>query len=331
MKVFRRILIWSAAFLTVGLGIVLVNQILQLSIAAGRVNPVLGEAVMWGTSFVLLLCFGVPLILYVRLPSPLVPPKTDSGPEFDRHLRILAKRLGKNPLVVGEPNANQEDIERALSELDEQAVDLIKSTGSRAFITTAISQNGALDSLFVFGLQAKLIWDVSHVYFQRPTIRDMTYLYSNVVGTAFVAGELDDADVSEIVQPVISSVLASGAGAIPGLQVASNLFVNSVVSGTTNAFLTLRVGLIAQQYSRSLVRPQRSLLRRSVIARASGMLGAIAVQGASRVSKMILKGTGKMASDAVSGVGDRIKRSGGSMRDRLRFRGEGEPGDAEST
>ena len=97
-------------------------------------------------------------------------------------------------------------------------------------------------SLFL-GLQTRLVWDVAHVYSQRPSLRELSYLYANVVGTAFVAGEIEDADLSEQIQPVLSSVLGSTVSALPGLQTASTIFVNSVISGTANAFLTLRVGL----------------------------------------------------------------------------------------
>ncbi|NIP57058.1 MAG: DUF697 domain-containing protein, partial [Gemmatimonadetes bacterium] len=164
----------------------------------------------------------------------------------------------------------REEIEAALAALDDDAARAIKAAGSRAFLVTAVSQSGALDALVMLGLQSRLVWEVAHVYAQRPTLRDMAYLYANVLGTTFLATELDEAELSEAIQPVLSSVLGSAASAVPGLQVASAVFVNSVTSGTANAFLTLRVGIIAQEYSRALVRPERSTLRRSAIARAAG-------------------------------------------------------------
>ncbi len=167
-------------------------------------------------------------------------------------------------------------MEAALSSLDDASNEAIKSAGSRVFFATAISQFGALDAMLVLGVQSKLIWDVSHVYYQRPTIRDLVYLYANVMSTAFLATELDDADLSEQIQPVLTSVLGSAAGVVPGLQAATALFVNSVVSGTANAYLTLRVGIIAREYSRALVRPRKAALRKSAVVQAAGMLGSIA-------------------------------------------------------
>ena len=47
-------------------------------------------------------------------------------------------------------------------------------------------------------------------------------------------------------------------GAIPGFQVFTTIAVNSLLSGSANAFLTLRVGMIAKAYCGSLVAQPRT-------------------------------------------------------------------------
>ena len=98
----------------------------------------------------------------------------------------------------------------------------------------------------------------------------------------------DDLDLAEQVQPLVSGVLGSAAGAVPGLHAASALFVNSVVNGTANAFLTLRVGIIAKRYCGALVLPEPRAVRRFAVSQAAQMLGAIPVRsrpaGLSRAS-----------------------------------------------
>jgi hypothetical protein len=137
------------------------------------------------------------------------------------------------------------------------------------------------------------------------------------MSTAFLATELDDADLSEQIQPVLTSVLGSAAGVVPGLQAATALFVNSVVSGTANAYLTLRVGIIAREYSRALVRPRKAALRKSAVVQAAGMLGSIAATGAARLSGVIVKASGRTVTGAVAGIGGKIKDAGGAVLDRL--------------
>jgi hypothetical protein len=58
------------------------------------------------------------------------------------------------------------------------------------------------------------------------------------------------------------------------------LLVNSVVTGTANAFLTLRVGIIAKRYCGALVMPERRVLRRLAVSQAAQMLATIARDGA---------------------------------------------------
>lgn len=172
----------------------------------------------------------------------------------------------------------------------------------------------------MLGIQSKLVWDVARAYEQRPSLRAMASLYANVVTTAFLAGELDDAELSEVVQPVLSTILGSAASAVPGLQVASTVFTNSVISGTANAFLTLRVGIIAQEYSRALLRPRRRTLRRTAMARAAGMLGGIVAAGAGQVSSAIARATGRTITGTVTGVGKRMKDAGDAVVSRFPFR-----------
>jgi hypothetical protein len=135
----------------------------------------------------------------------------------------------------------------------------------------------------------------------------MTYLYSNVMATAFITSEIDDAEIAEAMEPALSAVMGSAAGLVPGLQVASGIFVNSVLSGTANAFMTLRVGVIAIEYSRAWTRPNRRTLRRTAIVQAGGLLGGIVVSGAAKVSAALGRGLGKAATGAVSGTGRAVK------------------------
>lgn len=314
---FRRVTLFAALFAGTLLSVLVVNQTMQLAQIGARIDPRLGDAIFWGILLVLGASLATPLVLILRLPSPLIPPEDAASPAFEAHLANLRRRLAQNPVLRDRALETREDVESALRTLDAQATDVTKAAASRAFVATAISQNGALDALFVLGLHARLIWDIAHTYYQRPPARELAYLYANVAATAFVAGEIDDLDVSEAMQPALSAVLGSAAGAIPGLQVASSIFVNSVISGTANAFMTLRVGILAREHSRAWVRPQRRALRRLAITQAGAMLGAITVAGAGRVSATIGRAAGKGVTDAVSSVGRRIVSAGGALKEGL--------------
>lgn len=309
-KTFWRIATVLSLFLLISFAVIVVNQTAQLVDLADRVHPNLGTAVFWSLVALYGFCLLVPIFLILRLPKPLSPPASESDPEFPRHLARLGKRLSKNPLLADQSIDGRAEIDASLITLDSAADARTKAAASQIFITTAISQNGSLDALLVLAAQSKLILEVARVYYQRPTVRDLIFLYTNVGATAFIAGELEDLDLSEQVQPIITSVLGSAAGAIPGLGAATNLFVNSVVTGTGNAFLTLRVGAITKQYCRAQVLPDRRVIRRMAVIEAAGMLGAIARDGATRVARAFASGSKNAFTNAYTEMKEDLRYTG---------------------
>ena len=283
-KPLRNAVLLVSVLLGVAFLVFLVNQTVQVVGLADRLHPALGTAVLWGLLLIYAACAFVPLAMLLRLPRPLTPPASEASPEFPAHLGALGRRLQGNPLLADRALASRTDIEEALKVLDGRADEIVRSVGSQVFLTTAVSQNGSLDGLMVLLAQSKMLWQIARVYYQRPTVRDLAALYGNVASTVFVASQLDDLDLAEQVQPLVSGVLGSAAGAVPGLHAASALFVNSVVNGTANAFLTLRVGIIAKRYCGALVLPERRTVRRLAVSQAAQMLGAIAQDGAKRVA-----------------------------------------------
>ena len=303
------LVIAAALLVLVGSVVVVVGESIQLVELADRFHPVAGDIVLWVLLALFAFCIGVPLFLLFTLPAPLVPPRSADGPEYQKHLRHLSKRLAANPNVTGAPTELAE-IEAALGQLDTVADARTKTAALQVFMTTAISQNGSLDALLVLAAQSKLVLEIARTYYQRPTLRDLLYLYSNVAATALIAGELQDIDISEQMQPVLTAVLGSTVAAIPGMGAAASLFVGSVTTGAGNAYLTLRVGIIARKYCRSLVRPERRSIRHSAALQATRMLGSVAREGAASVASTIWAKPAKYFSDVIYAAGDRMSALG---------------------
>ena len=297
----RRALLVVAALVVIVFTVFVINQVAQVVDLADRVDPLFGTIVLWTLIAVLAALVLAPLVVYLRLPPPLRPPSTDTGPEFDDHLAALRSRLARNPYVEGTPQT-REEIETALATLGDRADAAARQTAGQVFMSTAVSQSGRLDAFVVLGANLRLVLRIARIYVQRPTLRDITYLYANVAGTAFVAGELDDIDISEQMEPVIASTMGGLAGVIPGLGAAANLLTASVLSGTANAYLSLRIGHIARQYSGSLVIADKRKVRRSASAAAAGSLAAIVGSGTSRLVKAMGKATASTASGALAGL-----------------------------
>ena len=154
---------------------------------------------------------------------------------------------------------------------------------------------------------------MAHIYYQRPALREITQLYANVASTAFFASKLDDIDIVEQVAPILTSAPGSVAGAIPGL----NIMANSFVSGTANAFLTLRVGVITRQYCNALVTRDKKLIRKSAITEAARLLGSIVLAGAKRVTKSFGGAVKNKMKGVATNTGERIRSASTSVTDVL--------------
>jgi hypothetical protein len=310
------VLIPLAILALVGFAVIVVNQSFQLVELADRLHPIAGDVTFWSIIAIFGFCVGVPLFTLLTLPAPLVPPDQTDERAYDRHLARLKKRLARNPHVEGSP-AEIIEVESALRQLDLVADQRTKAVASQVFMTTAISQNGSLDALLVLAAQSKLVLEIARTYYQRPTIRDLIYLYSNVAATAFIAAELEDIDLSEQIQPVMTAVLGSSVAAIPGMSAAAGLFVNSVTTGAGNAYLTLRVGIITRHYCRSTVKPERRTIRHTAAVQAARLLGSIAREGAASVAAAIFAKPRKYFADVIGAAGGRV----GAMGDAALARG----------
>jgi hypothetical protein len=187
------------------------------------------------------------------------------------------KRLIRNSRLRGLSLNTQADISAAVQVLDKQAHDAVASAASAVFLSTAMLQSGRLDVLVVLAAQTRLIWQVAHIYYQRPSLRDFVQLYANVASTPFIAAGIEDVDVDVLVSTVFGSTVA----AIPGMH----LLASSVLSGSANAFLTLRVGMITKEYCRCTVQVERQGLRRAATLQAAKLLGSIVREGSIKLSK----------------------------------------------
>lgn len=308
-----KLAVFGSVLAAVSFGVIVINQSAQLVALAGSMHPVAGRVLLWALVVFYAVCVVVPALIWLRLPRSLAAPKSDAGPEFDSHLAGLRRRLAVNPYVRERSLQTREEIEAAVKQLDGVADELSKQAASRVFLATAVSQNGSLDSLLVLGLQSRLVWGIAHVYRQRPSLRELGWLYANVVTTAFVAGEIEDMDLSQQIQPVVQNALGAAVGSVPGLQAAGTVVVSSIVTGTANAFLTLRVGVVARRYCGSMTRPDKSSLRRYAFAEAAAMLGAIVASGAAKIAGAIAKASGRTVTKTVSGIGARMKDGAGSV------------------
>jgi len=314
--VFRqlKIILWLMGFMT-GLVIIIfvINQTNQVVALATAFSPLLGQVVLYALLAVYFAVILLPIFLFLFMSPPLTPPASTQDPRYPDFLRRLCSRLRRNPHTkhLQIDPVNLRSIEEALRALDQVATRRIKDTAAQVFIATAVSQYGRLDALLVLAAQVRLIWHLSSIYNTRPHWRDVLRLYLNVGATVVVSNELENIDLLESqLEPLFVSVfgssiamLANGVGAV---------MVNSLIQGSANAFLTLRVGVIAKGYLAALQTPSSTDLRRSALTQATTLLGSVLSESLGKVTGAILRvvkrSTVKVAKTKYQNVARRFKR-----------------------
>jgi len=85
------------------------------------------------------------------------------------------------------------------------------------------------------------------------------------------------------------------------------LLASSVLTGSANAFLTLRVGMITKEYCRCTVKVEKRGLRRAATLQAAKLLGSIVRDGTSRMGRAAMKSSAERLNDAFSWMTGRGK------------------------
>jgi uncharacterized membrane protein YcjF (UPF0283 family) len=297
MKKQTRILfVLVAVFILLGVVLFVINQTNQVVLLARSINESFGQGVLAVLLIFYAIVLLVPVYLFLRLPKSLKPPASEQDPEFQTYLAALGKRLSGNRLLT-ETSLDfleRRQIEEALARLNERADESIKKAAAAVFVSTAISQSGRLDAFAVLAAQVRLVWQVAHVYQQRPSFREMLQLYANVGAATFLALELEDLDIAQQIEPIVTNVVgASLAGMVPGVKIVASVVTNSLLDGTANAFLTLRIGAITKQYCGSLTRQETRSIRRLASAQAARMLGSIVLASSKKVTSAIYEAARK--------------------------------------
>jgi hypothetical protein len=305
----RRIVTFLAVFVLVAFGVLVVRETAAVVALARDVHPILGQVTLWTLLAIYAICLGVPAVLFLRLPRPLVAPASESDPEFPRHLARLRQRLASNPHLQAHPlGDDRAAVVQAIEILDRRADLEIRKEASLVFLSTAISQSGRLDGLFVLVVQARLVWKIAHVYGQRASLREMLHLYANVAVTVFAAESIEDLELGEVVEPLVPPLLeAAGIGATVVLAPVATILADALFQGTVNSLLTFRVGCIAKRYSAGLPLPAPKAVRKAATREAAGMLGGVIVE----LSKTVTKSVWDTALNVMTG---KARTAAGRMR-----------------
>ncbi len=264
------------------------NQLVSFYNNLSSIHPILG---IIGTSLLGIIIIGlliIPFVLMAKLPAPL--PFPVNNQELDKYKLMLKDRLAKHPVTIEhrlDPH-NPEQFILIKEKLKAKTDQIIFETASAVFVSTAISQNGKLDAFTVLAAQVRLVWKVAHVYWQRPSFRNLQQLYTNVALNTMAASAIEEIDLAQQIQPILNAVLKSPGKHIPVVGGAANIITDSILEGTINSFLTLRVGVMTKNYCAPEMQTIEEIKSNSFV-EASGLLKKLVIKSSAKVVEGILR------------------------------------------
>jgi uncharacterized membrane protein YcjF (UPF0283 family) len=235
------------------LSILIIGNILTIGDHLQGIHPALSIVFYIFTVLVFIYLILLP-VLSVAAMSPIkVRDYIDDNsnePNTAQATKVARSLLRKGRLEVGEKRAlsailkkgeNPSDMlekifENRLNQMDA----IVRKYAKQVFVSTALSQNGRLDAVLVIMINFRMLRDIIRCYGYRPTFKHLVKMYTQVLAAALIADGIEDIEFAEVF-PVLSKGFL---GVIPGLGILSS----SLLQGTGNAFLTLRVGIITRNY-----------------------------------------------------------------------------------
>lgn len=281
-KNFRNILILVSLSLIIIFVVFVYNQFMQLYRNVAGYNENFAAALITVIVFIIAASITLSLVSFFRYPKIEELPENPRDEDYKKHLVAVYNRLQRNRILKEEGfewtgDISSDEIHRAYDVLEKYSDSVITQNGNAVFLTTAISQNGVLDGIVILLTLMKMMWSITQIYEGRPNIARMIFLYTRVAGVIFIARSIEDFDIiEEQIEPLVASIIGGSVlSLIPGSVQITNLVVNSLMEGSVNALLTLRVGIVTRKYLTAMTNPSRKFLRRASSLQAAGMLGGI--------------------------------------------------------
>lgn len=232
--------------------IMIIGNIFIIGEKIGRVHPVL-EAAFYLLVLVLAFIFFVRPVMAV-LKAPVIPVHAfvaQNGLTDAQTCRRIAKTMIKRARLADEERERLQTALRQGNDLNEplrtllaQRVQdmntIISKNAKLVFVSTAISQNGRLDTVMVIGTNVRMVRELVDSLGFRPALPQLVKMYTSIAAAALIAEGLEDLELEQVFPNLGMGVL----GAIPGFQ----LITASLLQGMANAFLTLRVGVMTKNY-----------------------------------------------------------------------------------
>lgn len=260
----RRLWRWIFIIVFGVVTVLVVGCMLSIYNAAYNVHPYFGYAVGILLLILLFLLVGIPTIRIFFLPYYTHSKKGKNSPLIRFNNAQVVKRVSQNLIdyhtnttqgYVSEANlknlalalagGKRTEINSALkhvydTDVNNKVRSIILKSATKAFCTTAISQNDKIDAMSVLFINIKMIKSILFAYGTRPSMYKLVKIYTQIIISSLVAYGLQNVSVSNILTKFVKAT----ANLVPAL----GTLIDSAVQGATGAILTMIIGYKAKSY-----------------------------------------------------------------------------------
>lgn len=233
--------------------LILATTIITIGDKLGKINKYV-ELGFYGVAVILLFIFFFrPLMIIVFAPTLSVQTVLERDTrKYKRTFKKVAKNLMKDDMLdeidkeaisnsINQHEALQNEVTRVFNKTIKKELNkIIIRNAKTVMVSTAISQNGRLDSIMILAINLKMIKELVLKCGFRPSYANLGKLSINVLGTALIAEGLENLDITDILPASATNFLAE----VPIIKP----IMSSVAQGITNALLTARIGIVTRKY-----------------------------------------------------------------------------------
>jgi len=234
---------------------VILSSVLQLGERLNAISPYLEYAFYVVSALLFVLLIGRPLVQILFSPTfsmdSLFSDEQNAKKNFLMYKRVTKNIMTETYLTENEKASleasigNALELKESLSQVFDKTIKkelnkIIVKHAETVFLSTAISQNGRLDSLAVITINLKLIKELVVKCGFRPSYPALGRLSFNIMTSAVIAESLENINLNELFPNKTLNALSD----IPFLKT----ILGSLAQGVGNALLSLRVGIICRNY-----------------------------------------------------------------------------------
>lgn len=272
------------------------KEFIQLYSYTYGINPYFGYATALFFLGIIIYFVLIPVIQIIKMPRHYAP--TNNLNDKSTVITARFKNFSNNKILkekgirLDGVDPTEEEYNRVITILDEEAHRIRKAYVNRLFYSTAVSQNGFIDAVLILSASVNLVKNIFIIYHGRVSNRDLWEIAKRVYLNVAIGGS---ESVAYATEEIYSKLATESMRSIPF----ADKILGSVTDGFVNAMLLTRISIITENYCKMIyISSDRQLY--PTISAVHQTTKHLVSEVMDRLKKMIFIESAKKGSDALT-------------------------------